>query len=143
MLYQITYNPCLGCGACCAHLRVSFYWSEADPVLGGIVPVELTEKLTPFVRCMQGTNQPNPRCTALDGIVGQSVSCSVYEQRPTPCQEFGIHWENGLLYATPWELERCERARSVFGLPTLATLVNEWQHPMAITDHPDLIPETE
>ena len=23
-------NPCVTCGACCAHFRVSFYWAEAD-----------------------------------------------------------------------------------------------------------------
>ncbi|MEG6657786.1 YkgJ family cysteine cluster protein, partial [Pseudomonas aeruginosa] len=23
-----TDNPCLTCGACCAHFRVSFYWGE-------------------------------------------------------------------------------------------------------------------
>ncbi|THB82127.1 YkgJ family cysteine cluster protein, partial [Pantoea allii] len=21
-------NPCVSCGACCAHFRVSFYWAE-------------------------------------------------------------------------------------------------------------------
>ena len=31
------------CGACCATFRVSLHWSEADPALGGRVPVELTE----------------------------------------------------------------------------------------------------
>ena len=27
-------HPCLTCGACCAHFRVSFHWSEADPDQG-------------------------------------------------------------------------------------------------------------
>jgi hypothetical protein len=30
-------NPCVSCGACCAHFRVSFYWAEADDAPGGIV----------------------------------------------------------------------------------------------------------
>jgi len=92
---------------------------------------------------MKGTNQHHPRCTALDGVVGQAVSCSVYEQRPTPCQEFGIHWENGLLFATPWELQRCERSRNAYGLPTLTLLVNEWQQPSDVTRQPELNPETQ
>ena len=38
-------HPCLTCGACCAHFRVSFHWSEADPEQGGAVPAALTEPL--------------------------------------------------------------------------------------------------
>src|SRR5690606_40667371 len=34
-------HPCLACGACCAHFRISFHWSEAEPGLGGTVPIEL------------------------------------------------------------------------------------------------------
>ncbi len=49
-------NPCMTCGACCAYFRVSFYWAEADDA-GGLVPSALTEPLTPFLRCMSGTNQ--------------------------------------------------------------------------------------
>ena len=50
------HNPCMTCGACCAYFRVSFYWAEASDG-GGTVPVDLTEPLTPFLRCMRGTNQ--------------------------------------------------------------------------------------
>ncbi|EHY16121.1 hypothetical protein AC74_1138 [Escherichia coli 2-460-02_S4_C1] len=46
--------------------RVSFYWAEADDA-GGKVPVSLTEQISPFHRCMRGTNQKNPRCVALAG----------------------------------------------------------------------------
>ncbi len=48
-------NPCLSCGACYAFFRVSFYWAEADDGAGR-VPAALTEPLTPFLRCMSGTN---------------------------------------------------------------------------------------
>lgn len=47
--------PCLRCGACCAHFRVAFHWSEADFGLGGVVPVELTEKLDAHRLAMRGT----------------------------------------------------------------------------------------
>lgn len=59
-------NPCMTCGACCAYFRVSFYWAEADDA-GGLVPAALTEPLTPFLRCMSGTNQRQSRCAALSG----------------------------------------------------------------------------
>lgn len=57
-------NPCMTCGACCAFFRVSFYWAEADDA-GGTIPARLTEQISPFHRCMSGTNQKNPRCIAL------------------------------------------------------------------------------
>jgi len=100
-------------------MRVSFYWSEADPDFGGVVPVEMTERVAPLLRCMKGTNSPQPRCAALQGQVGQTVVCRIYPQRPSPCREFGIRWENGALEASPSELERCNRARASYGLPPL------------------------
>ncbi|CNF20202.1 ferredoxin [Yersinia enterocolitica] len=105
-------NPCVSCGACCAYFRVSFYWSEAKNG-GGTVPSAMTEQVTPFISCMSGTNGKSSRCIALQGEVGQSVSCSIYDDRPPPCHEFeqsgaaGIH--------NPY----CDRARAHYGLPPL------------------------
>lgn len=118
-------NPCQDCGACCACFRVSFYWSEADPDLGGTVPVEMTQKLDPFRSCMRGTDQPNPRCVALEGTIGESVNCTIYEQRPSPCREFGVDWVDGVLVYVPEDLERCTKARAAKGLPPLVVP----QHP--------------
>ncbi|ABC27988.1 predicted Fe-S-cluster oxidoreductase [Hahella chejuensis KCTC 2396] len=97
-------NPCLSCGACCASFRVSFYWAEADAESGGVVPLEFTEKLNPWRSVMIGTNQPQPRCHALCGDIGGYTTCSIYEQRPTPCREF----EAGS--------EGCLKARAKHGL---------------------------
>lgn len=36
-----------------------FYWAEADDA-GGTIPAVLTEQISPFHRCMSGTNQKNP-----------------------------------------------------------------------------------
>lgn len=69
-------NPCMTCGACCAYFRVSFYWAEADDA-GGLVPSALTEPLTPFLRCMSGTNQRQSRCAALSGDIGDAVHCTI------------------------------------------------------------------
>ncbi|CAI1738239.1 Flagellin N-methylase [Serratia fonticola] len=102
-------NPCTSCGACCGYFRVSFYWAEAEDG-GGVVPISLTEPLSPFLRCMQGTNSKSPRCTSLVGEIGQAVSCSIYPNRPSPCREFDQSGENGL------RNEACDRARERYGL---------------------------
>ncbi|HEX5337088.1 MAG TPA: YkgJ family cysteine cluster protein [Gallionella sp.] len=85
-----TANLCQTCGACCAHFRVSFYWAEADDAPGGIVPAELTEAVSPHLRCMKGTASKPARCVALEGEVGKWVSCTIYQQRSSTCREFDV-----------------------------------------------------
>jgi uncharacterized protein len=116
-------NPCLCCGACCALYRVSFYWGEAERSVGGVVPLELTEELTPFRLCMKGTSRKPVRCIALQGHVGEIVNCTIYLARPTSCREFGVTWSKGGLHTGPGELERCNRARAVWGLPPLSAIM--------------------
>ena len=115
-------NPCLHCGACCAHYRVSFYWGEADPTMGGNVPQKLTEELTEFRRCMRGTNQNHPRCIALQGEVGKAVSCSIYFTRPSTCRQAGFTYKAGVLHIRPEEFERCTQARAACSLPPIPVL---------------------
>ncbi|QXI29811.1 YkgJ family cysteine cluster protein [Pseudomonas vanderleydeniana] len=105
-------NPCLNCGACCSYFRVSFYWGECVSG-GGLVPDELVSQISPSRVAMIGTEGKKPRCTALEGEVGQGVSCSIYNQRSSPCREFDAAWENGE------PNERCDAARAAFGLPPL------------------------
>jgi len=105
-------NPCMTCGACCAHFRVSFYWAEADDACGE-VPADLTEPLNLMLRTMRGTNAREPRCVALQGEPGGCVSCGIYAQRPSPCREFAMSGENGIYN------EACDRARARYGLPPL------------------------
>lgn len=101
-------NPCISCGACCAHFRVSFYWAESEAK--GLA-VELTEQINSFFSCMKGTNQAAPRCAALSGEIGEQVACSVYEQRPEACKEV----QSGD--------EKCNIARLRHGLPPLNDLI--------------------
>ena len=112
-------NPCIQCGACCAFFRVSFYWEETAEADNQGVPVEMTEKLSDFLQCMQGTNQPHPRCIALQGVIGEKVSCSIYSQRSSPCREFGIHSKEGKLTIDGEGLVRCNEARKAWGMPPL------------------------
>jgi uncharacterized protein len=119
-------NPCLTCGACCARFRVSFYWGETDAARGGKVPFILTEQITRYRLCMQGTNQKSPRCVALKGVIGKHVTCTIYTTRPSTCREFGLRVEGDSICVTRVELERCNQARVSWGLPLLpATLVEK------------------
>ncbi|MFZ6030719.1 MAG: YkgJ family cysteine cluster protein [Chloroflexota bacterium] len=109
-------NPCTACGACCAAFRVSFYWSEAASGLNGVVPFDLTERVSPFHSCMKGTNQAEPRCVALQGTIGEATRCAIYAFRPTPCREFGIQWEEGFMTVSTADLKRCNWARAKWRL---------------------------
>jgi len=121
-------HPCLRCGACCAHYRASFYWAEADDSTPGGVPVELTSKLTPYLRVMRGTDQPNPRCIALEGVIGQSAYCRIHPQRSSICRDFLPSFEDGT------HNPRCDEARAVHDLPALTPA--DWQNPVVTTARP-------
>lgn len=100
-------QACLSCGACCAAFRVSFYWAETDAHPQGSVPHDRTIAISPYHVAMQGTQQPQPRCCALVGEIGQSVSCAIYAQRSSTCRDF----EAGDAH--------CNTARTKHGLPPL------------------------
>jgi hypothetical protein len=106
-------NPCLTCGACCAFYRASFYWAETESGTPGGVPDELTEKRNDFRVQMKGTSGPSPRCIALEGEIGRSVRCAVYERRSSVCRAFPFSLQDGIAN------ERCDRARQAHGLEPL------------------------
>lgn len=111
-------HPCLSCGACCAHYRVSLHWSEAEPEsgapdLGGRVPIALTETFGPHQRSMRGTWAKQPHCVALQGVVGTSVGCSIYDDRPSACRDLRMSWEDG------GPNPQCGQARIAYGLAPL------------------------
>ena len=98
-------SPCVSCGACCAHFRVTFYCGEN-------VPEEWIEFLSPTWAVMKGTNQTRPRCHCLKGEIGSEVACSIYQERPSPCREFMPSVEGEINI-------RCDQARSAHGLGPL------------------------
>ena len=107
-------NPCLSCGACCSHFRVSFYSGEIAGETGGTVPPELVTQIGPLRACMKGTEMGGKPCIALRGQVGQTgVHCSIYELRPSPCRDYPLWMEDG----TP--NPDCQRLRAAIGLPPL------------------------
>jgi Fe-S-cluster containining protein len=89
------------------------HWSETEPSLGGAVPLALTEHFGAHQRVMRGTWEQRPRCVALQGEVGQAAHCGIYEQRPTPCRELKMSWQDGA--PSP----QCDKARSLHGLAPL------------------------
>lgn len=103
-------NVCQACGACCASFRVDFHPAE---LAGGAfawgqgVPPEMTVPVTPAIVRLRGTDAAVPRCVVLEGTIGQSVRCGIYEARPSPCREFDISHD------------ACARARHRHGLPAL------------------------
>lgn len=104
---------CQSCGACCATFRVSFYWAETTLHPFGTVPEHMTEQLTPSRSCMKGTSSNNPRCCALEGNIGEQVSCNIYTARSQTCREYDVFSPDGTLNP------RCNPAREKHGLPAL------------------------
>lgn len=105
-------DVCRACGACCAALRVGFPESETTR-RGGAVPFDLTEAWIPRHRRMIGTGGASPRCTALDGKIGERTTCRIYGNHPTPCKE--------LVPSTPDAPNPyCDDARRAHGLTPLS-----------------------
>lgn len=103
-------SVCQTCGACCASFRVDFHPAE---LAGGAfawgegVPLAMTQPVTPAIVRLCGTDDAQPRCVALAGEIGQQVSCTIYDARPSPCREFDV------------EHAACNRARQRHGLDGL------------------------
>ncbi|ARI02849.1 flagellin N-methylase family protein [Pseudomonas aeruginosa PAK] len=91
---------------------MSFYWGECRSA-GGVVPDELTVRISPQMVAMSGTENKPARCVGLLGEVGCGVRCTVYEQRSSTCREFEAAWANG--QPNP----ACDAARAAYGLPPL------------------------
>jgi len=109
-----TFNPCLDCGACCTHFRVSFYCGEVAGANGGTVPEALVTQLSPVRVCMTGTELGNGRCVALRGELGKpGIRCDIYPLRPTPCRDFNAWEADGSVNPD------CQRLRRALGLPDL------------------------
>ena len=104
-------HPCRECGACCKVFGVQFH-EEQLVSNGGAVPDELTVRAeSPGHRRMR--RSPSASCIGLAGTPGEFTTCTLYCQRPQPCDDFKASWEHG--EANPW----CDEARAQIGLPPL------------------------
>lgn len=107
-------NPCLSCGVCCVHFRVSFYHGEIDTQPMGFVPQQYTTKINDFFACMKGTEKGYSKCIALSGTPGRpGISCIIYNNRPSPCREFPVWMEDGSINP------KCNELRAKIGLKPL------------------------
>jgi Fe-S-cluster containining protein len=79
------------------------------------IPADMICRVAPLLCAMKGTDQPHPRCIALQGEVGVSVRCAIYERRPSVCREVTPSGPN----ANTW----CDRARVLWGLPPLMPIL--------------------
>jgi Fe-S-cluster containining protein len=78
------------------------------------VPEILSLPVSAGMSVMKGTDTiNNTRCEALSGQVGKNGSCSIYENRPTPCRKF----ESSFTYGV--KEPRCDEARAAHGLAPL------------------------
>jgi len=77
------------------------------------VPVALSVPVTARLVRMRGTDAAPPRCVALEGDIGVAVRCGIYQNRPSPCQDFAPFAPLGI------GDEACARARRKHGLAAL------------------------
>ena len=105
-------NPCTACGACCACYIVYVPATEVTGrgENGNGVPSDLVTPCDRLRSAMKGTRGFRKRCAALEGIVGQRVSCRIYGSRPSTCRNFLAAWEGTR------GNENCNRARLRYGL---------------------------
>jgi len=81
------------------------------------VPIEFTVPVNGTKLAMKGTELNQKRCCALEGQIGDWVSCSIYPYRPTACIDFKASWEMGV------SNQNCDRARTIFGLVPFGNLM--------------------
>ena len=74
-------NDCQSCGACCAH-KWSWPVLKKDRSDAVNIPLEFVRQDFPLLKTV------NNRCVALQGEVGNCVSCAIYEARPAACRNF-------------------------------------------------------
>jgi Fe-S-cluster containining protein len=78
---QVDNFDCKSCGACCC-----FKWSwpvlRRDRLDAVNIPKEMVRTDFPLMKTIDN------RCIALDGKVGKSVCCKVYDDRPNSCRQF-------------------------------------------------------
>jgi Fe-S-cluster containining protein len=110
-------HPCRTCGACCAMWAVQFHNDHLQP--RGPTPRNKTVPAkTKNHSCMIGTNQDEPRCIALEGVIGDRVRCSIYPDRPPVCHDVIASYEHG------HRDRSCDDARARHGLPRIT--VRDW-----------------
>ncbi|MBK1664451.1 zinc/iron-chelating domain-containing protein [Rhodospirillum rubrum] len=73
---------CRFCGACCAFSRFWPVLRPSDRLGEGGIPPALTTAEGARMLC------EGDRCVALQGTLGERVSCAIYANRPEACQSF-------------------------------------------------------
>ncbi|HNB27282.1 MAG TPA: YkgJ family cysteine cluster protein [Alphaproteobacteria bacterium] len=95
-------SPCQSCGACCSYSPDWPRFSLEDDAALARIPVALVASGGAGMRCI------GDRCAALQGEIGKSTACSIYENRPDVCRA-----------CQPGD-EECNMARRRHGLGEIA-----------------------
>lgn len=83
---------CSRCGACCAEGGfVGVAPTDTTPraltqTTKGLSHLSRETRSKLGARCMK--RHIGGRCVALEGVIGESVACSIYERRPAVCRRF-------------------------------------------------------
>lgn len=96
---RVQTSPCQSCGACCAYSADWPRFTLEDDAAIARIPEVFTAKSG--MRCV------GDRCSALQGEIGKSTACSIYEFRPDVCRA-----------CEPGD-DACNMARRRFGMPEL------------------------
>jgi hypothetical protein len=109
-------SVCCRCGACCCTFRITLPRVDLASQSGGWVPDDLAEPYTPTTACMRENPDQPGRCIALEGSVGESVRCTIYDFRPAACRDFAPLSMLGM------GDEACDEARRRHGMRPLGGL---------------------
>jgi len=109
-------SVCCRCGACCCTFCITLPRVDLASQSGGWVPDDLTVPYTPTTTCMRENPDQPGRCIALEGSVGESVRCTIYDRRPAACRDFAP------LSALGMGDEACDEARRRHGMRPLGGL---------------------
>jgi hypothetical protein len=90
---------CQECGACCDHDPSWPRFSLESDMALALIPALLTADSETGMRCR------GSRCTALAGVIGVAVACTIHPVRPIVCRD-----------CLPGD-DECRIARAAHGLP--------------------------
>jgi len=80
-------SDCQTCGACCDHFEVVDVYPD-DTNFGYLKSADLLRKTEYGFYAMKSISEGDNRCIALEGTVGESVRCTIYDNRPRGCRIF-------------------------------------------------------
>jgi len=96
---------CVGCGACCGIAMVVHIPRDHTAEIGNVWEIELEDSPTGAVVARHiPRDRETGNCVYLEGQIGETVGCGIYENRPHTCREFDAG------------SDKCHEYRRMYGL---------------------------